>query len=202
MHRYIDSRHRKVMQDIVSSKLYKEQFDAIQDCFRNIGFTEEVPTTATTTAVVLRHYAVITVPLPFLLQEVNSVYRILSAILNTGNIEFAAITSQHQTDKSEVPNAEALENGEILCAVCLMWAQTRDSLINSVFCFLSGVSPQHWSGGAPGGADLSVRGHERRDHHPHQHGGQGCGRQRRHVQGFVRAALQLDRQPHQLPAAA
>lgn len=39
-------------------------------------------------------------------------YRILSAILNTGNIEFAAITSQHQTDKSEVPNSEALENGE------------------------------------------------------------------------------------------
>lgn len=40
--RYIDSQHRKVMQDIVSSKLYKEQFDAIQECFRNIGFTEEV----------------------------------------------------------------------------------------------------------------------------------------------------------------
>lgn len=30
------------MQDIVSGKLYKEQFDAIQECFRNIGFTEEV----------------------------------------------------------------------------------------------------------------------------------------------------------------
>lgn len=40
--RYIDSQHCKVMQDIVSSKLYKEQFDAIQECFRNIGFTEEV----------------------------------------------------------------------------------------------------------------------------------------------------------------
>ncbi|XP_070832062.1 myosin-IIIb isoform X3 [Chaetodon trifascialis] len=88
--RYIDSQHRKVMQDIVSSKLYKEQFDAIQECFRNIGFTEE---------------------------EVNSVYRILSAILNTGNIEFAAITSQHQTDKSEVPNAEALENAASLLSI-------------------------------------------------------------------------------------
>ncbi|XP_055360799.1 myosin-IIIb isoform X3 [Betta splendens] len=88
--RYIDSQHRRVMQDIVSSKLYKEQFDAIQDCFRNIGFTEE---------------------------EVNSVYRILSAILNTGNIEFAAITSQHQTDKSEVPNAEALENAASLLSI-------------------------------------------------------------------------------------
>lgn len=40
--RYIDSQHCRVMQDIVSSKLYTEQFDAIQDCFRIIGFTEEV----------------------------------------------------------------------------------------------------------------------------------------------------------------
>ncbi|XP_034042645.1 LOW QUALITY PROTEIN: myosin-IIIb [Thalassophryne amazonica] len=88
--RYIDSQHCKVMQDIVSSKLYKEQFEAIQECFRNIGFTEE---------------------------EVNSVYRILSAILNTGNIEFTAITSQHQTDKSEVPNSEALENAASLLSI-------------------------------------------------------------------------------------
>lgn len=47
-------------------------------------------------------------------QEVHSVYRILAGILNIGNIEFAAISSQHQTDKSEVPNAEALENGNYL----------------------------------------------------------------------------------------
>lgn len=39
-------------------------------------------------------------------------YRILAGILNTGNIEFAAISSQHQTDKSEVPNMEALDNGK------------------------------------------------------------------------------------------
>lgn len=45
--RYIDSQQCKVMQDIVSGKLYKEQFDAIQECFRNIGFTEEVPSTQT-----------------------------------------------------------------------------------------------------------------------------------------------------------
>uniref|UniRef100_A0A8C9W3P6 non-specific serine/threonine protein kinase n=1 Tax=Scleropages formosus TaxID=113540 RepID=A0A8C9W3P6_SCLFO len=87
---YIDNEHGKVMQDIVSRKLYKEQFDAIQDCFRIIGFTEE---------------------------EVNSVFKILSAILNTGNIEFAAITSQHQTDKSEVPNSEALENAAALLSI-------------------------------------------------------------------------------------
>lgn len=41
-------------------------------------------------------------------------YRILAGILNTGNIEFAAISSQHQTDKSEVPNMEALDNGKYL----------------------------------------------------------------------------------------
>ncbi|XP_048868016.1 myosin-IIIb [Brienomyrus brachyistius] len=88
--RYIDNEQVKVMQHIVLSKLYKEQFDAIQDCFRIIGFTEE---------------------------EVNSVYRILSAILNTGNIEFAAITSQHQTEKSEVPNFKALENAALLLSI-------------------------------------------------------------------------------------
>lgn len=44
-------------------------------------------------------------------------YRILAGILNIGNIEFAAISSQHQTDKSEVPNADALENGNCLMSV-------------------------------------------------------------------------------------
>uniref|UniRef100_A0A3P9N8C9 non-specific serine/threonine protein kinase n=1 Tax=Poecilia reticulata TaxID=8081 RepID=A0A3P9N8C9_POERE len=88
--RYIDSQQSKVMQDIVSRKQYKEQFDAIQECFRNIGFTEE---------------------------EVNSVYRILSGILNTGNIEFTAITSHHHTDKSDVPNSEALENAASLLSI-------------------------------------------------------------------------------------
>lgn len=44
-------------------------------------------------------------------------YRILAGILNIGSIEFAAISSQHQTDKSEVPNAEALENGNYLMSV-------------------------------------------------------------------------------------
>uniref|UniRef100_A0A8C1TIE1 non-specific serine/threonine protein kinase n=1 Tax=Cyprinus carpio TaxID=7962 RepID=A0A8C1TIE1_CYPCA len=73
-----------------SVKLYKEQFDAIQDCFRIIGFTEE---------------------------EVNSVYRILSAILNTGNIEFTSTSSQHQSDKSEVPDSEALDNAAALLSI-------------------------------------------------------------------------------------
>ncbi|XP_059417300.1 myosin-IIIb [Carassius carassius] len=88
--RYIDCVNGKVMQDIISSKLYKEQFDAIQDCFRIIGFTEE---------------------------EVNSVYRILSAILNTGNIEFTSTSSQHQSDKSEVPDSKALDNAAALLSI-------------------------------------------------------------------------------------
>uniref|UniRef100_A0A673M0J2 Myosin IIIB n=1 Tax=Sinocyclocheilus rhinocerous TaxID=307959 RepID=A0A673M0J2_9TELE len=88
--RYIDCINGKVMQDIVSSKLYEEQFDAIQDCFRIIGFTEE---------------------------EVNSVYRILSGILNTGNIEFTSTSSQHQSDKSEVPDSEALDNAATLLSI-------------------------------------------------------------------------------------
>ncbi|XP_039613529.1 myosin-IIIb [Polypterus senegalus] len=88
--RYIDNENGNVMQDIITNKVYKDQFKAIQHCFRIIGFTEE---------------------------EVNSVYRILAAILNTGNIEFASITSQHQADKSEVPNAEALHNAADLLSI-------------------------------------------------------------------------------------
>lgn len=166
-------------------------------------------------------------------------YQILSAILNMGNIEFTAITSQHQTDKSEVPNSEALENGEmehkgdpgfslrltkflgfhnpVLFMPLPQKGEKKrnlDSKISSatqewsagailILCFLlSGVSPQHRLGGAPGGSDLPVCGHQRRDHHPHQHCGQSRRRAGRHVQGLVRPAVQLDRQPHQHPAAA
>uniref|UniRef100_A0A671DSS9 non-specific serine/threonine protein kinase n=1 Tax=Rhinolophus ferrumequinum TaxID=59479 RepID=A0A671DSS9_RHIFE len=87
--RYIADETGRVMHDITSNESYRRQFEAIQHCFRIIGFTNK---------------------------EVHSVYRILAGILNIGNIEFAAISSQHQTDKSEVPNAEALENAaSVLC---------------------------------------------------------------------------------------
>ncbi|XP_078250517.1 myosin-IIIb isoform X3 [Pogona vitticeps] len=88
--RYIDNDTGRVMYDIISKGSYGTQFEAIQHCFRIIGFTDE---------------------------EVHSVYRILAGILNTGNIEFAAISSQHQTDKSEVPNAEALDNAAALLSI-------------------------------------------------------------------------------------
>ncbi|KAM8806580.1 myosin-IIIb [Eudromia elegans] len=88
--RYIDNETGRVMQDIITKDSYGRQFEAIQHCFRIIGFTDE---------------------------EVHSVYRILSGILNTGNIEFAAISSQHQTDKSEIPNPEALDNAAALLSI-------------------------------------------------------------------------------------
>uniref|UniRef100_A0A7M4FAK0 non-specific serine/threonine protein kinase n=1 Tax=Crocodylus porosus TaxID=8502 RepID=A0A7M4FAK0_CROPO len=88
--RYIDNETGRVMQDIITKDSYRQQFEAIQHCFRIIGFTDE---------------------------EVHSVYRILAGILNTGNIEFAAISSQHQTDKSEVPNPEALDNAAALLSI-------------------------------------------------------------------------------------
>uniref|UniRef100_A0A663MHE6 non-specific serine/threonine protein kinase n=1 Tax=Athene cunicularia TaxID=194338 RepID=A0A663MHE6_ATHCN len=88
--RYIDNETGRVMHDIVTKDSYGRQFEAIQHCFRIIGFTDE---------------------------EVYSVYRILTGILNTGNIEFAAISSQHQTDKSEVPNPEALDNAAALLSI-------------------------------------------------------------------------------------
>ncbi|ELW71547.1 Myosin-IIIb [Tupaia chinensis] len=86
---YIADETGRVIHDITSKESYRRQFEAIQHCFRIIGFTDK---------------------------EVHSVYRILSGILNIGNIEFAAISSQHQTDKSEVPDAEALGNAaSVLC---------------------------------------------------------------------------------------
>ncbi|KAL7991649.1 hypothetical protein Chor_015905 [Crotalus horridus] len=78
------------MHDIINKESYGTQFEAIQHCFRIIGFTKE---------------------------EMHSVYRILAGILNTGNIEFAAISSKHQTDKSEVPNIEALDNAAALLSI-------------------------------------------------------------------------------------
>ncbi|XP_045154975.1 myosin-IIIb isoform X1 [Echinops telfairi] len=87
--RYIADETGKVIHDIISKESNRRQFEAIQHCFRIIGFTDK---------------------------EVHSVYSILAGILNIGNIEFAAISSQHQTDKSEIPNVEALKNAaSVLC---------------------------------------------------------------------------------------
>ncbi|XP_022270405.1 myosin-IIIb isoform X3 [Canis lupus familiaris] len=99
--RYIADGTGRVIHNITSKESYRRQFEAIQHCFRTIGFTDK---------------------------EVHSVYRILAGILNIGNIEFAAISSQHQTDKSEVPNAEALENAASV--LCISPEELQEALIS------------------------------------------------------------------------
>lgn len=47
-----------------------------------------------------------------MLQELGSVYSVLAAVLNSGDIEFAPVASEHQTDKSNILNVSVLENGE------------------------------------------------------------------------------------------
>ncbi|KAK7881492.1 hypothetical protein WMY93_029901 [Mugilogobius chulae] len=87
--KYLFNEHIKLGPDIVSNTSYKEQFDAVEQCFKVIGFT---------------------------LEELGSVYSILAAILNAGDIEFSAVASEHQTDKSDISNISVLENvASLLC---------------------------------------------------------------------------------------
>ncbi|KAM8823539.1 myosin-IIIa [Spinachia spinachia] len=87
--KYLLNEHVKLGPDIVSNSFYKEQFDAVEQCFKVIGFT---------------------------LEELGSVYSTLAAILNSGDIEFSPVASEHQTDKSDISNASVLENvASLLC---------------------------------------------------------------------------------------
>uniref|UniRef100_A0A3B5A062 non-specific serine/threonine protein kinase n=1 Tax=Stegastes partitus TaxID=144197 RepID=A0A3B5A062_9TELE len=81
--KYLCNEHIKLGPDIVSNTFYKEQFDAVEQCFKVIGFT---------------------------LEELGSVYSTLAAILNSGDIEFSPVASEHQTDKSNISNISVLEN--------------------------------------------------------------------------------------------
>ncbi|XP_030624792.1 myosin-IIIa [Chanos chanos] len=87
--KYLQSEQIKLVPDIVSNPFYKEQFEGVEQCFKVIGFT---------------------------LEELGSVYSILAAILNAGEIEFASVASEHQTDKSNISNMGVLENtASLLC---------------------------------------------------------------------------------------
>ncbi|XP_068566277.1 myosin-IIIa isoform X4 [Cebidichthys violaceus] len=87
--KYLWNEHVKLGPDIVSNTFYKEQFDAVEQCFKVIGFT---------------------------LEELGSVYSTLAAILNSGDIEFSPVASEHQTDKSDISNNSVLENvASLLC---------------------------------------------------------------------------------------
>ncbi|XP_077592593.1 myosin-IIIa [Stigmatopora nigra] len=81
--KYLYNEHIKLGPDIVSNTSYKEQFDAVEQCFKVIGFS---------------------------LEELGSVYSTLAAILNSGDVEFSAVVSEHQTDKSDIVNFHILEN--------------------------------------------------------------------------------------------
>ncbi|XP_062234995.1 myosin-IIIa isoform X1 [Platichthys flesus] len=85
--KYLCNEHIKLGPDIVSNTFYKEQFDAVEQCFKVIGFT---------------------------LEELGSVYSTLAAILNSGDIEFSPVASEHQTDKSDISNISVLENAASL----------------------------------------------------------------------------------------
>ncbi|CAL8313317.1 unnamed protein product [Merluccius merluccius] len=90
--KYLYNEHVKLGPDIVSNAFYKEQFDAVEQCFKVIGFS---------------------------LEELGSVYSTLAAILNSGDLEFSAVASEHQTDKSEITNISVLENvASLLCIRC------------------------------------------------------------------------------------
>ncbi|XP_051910752.1 myosin-IIIa isoform X2 [Hippocampus zosterae] len=87
--KYLCNEHVKLGPDIVSNARLKEQFDAVEQCFKVIGFS---------------------------LEELGSVYSTLTAILNAGDIEFSAVFSEHQTDKSNIANMSILENvASLLC---------------------------------------------------------------------------------------
>uniref|UniRef100_A0A8C4HZA7 non-specific serine/threonine protein kinase n=1 Tax=Dicentrarchus labrax TaxID=13489 RepID=A0A8C4HZA7_DICLA len=87
--KYLCNEHIKLGPDIVSNTFYKEQFDAVEQCFKVIGFT---------------------------LEELGSVYSTLAAILNSGDIEFSPVATEHQTDKSDITNISVLDNvASLLC---------------------------------------------------------------------------------------
>ncbi|XP_062415251.1 myosin-IIIa [Pungitius pungitius] len=87
--KYLLNEHVKLGPDIVSNSFYKQQFDAVEQCFKVIGFS---------------------------LEELGSVYSTLAAILNSGDVEFSPVASEHQTDKSDIANAPVLENvASLLC---------------------------------------------------------------------------------------
>uniref|UniRef100_A0A8C7T5Z0 non-specific serine/threonine protein kinase n=1 Tax=Oncorhynchus mykiss TaxID=8022 RepID=A0A8C7T5Z0_ONCMY len=88
--KYLFNEHIKLGPDIVNNTFYKEQFDSVEQCFKVIGFT---------------------------LEELGSVYSTLAAILNSGDIEFTSVASEHQTDKSNISNIAVLENAALLLCI-------------------------------------------------------------------------------------
>ncbi|XP_013370798.1 PREDICTED: myosin-IIIa [Chinchilla lanigera] len=97
--RYLQNDHLRTVQDMTNNSFYKSQYELIEQCFKVIGFTME---------------------------QLGSVYSILAAILNVGNIEFSSVATEHQIDKSYIYNHVALENSASL--LCIQADELQEAL--------------------------------------------------------------------------
>ncbi|XP_017203117.3 myosin-IIIa isoform X2 [Oryctolagus cuniculus] len=97
--RYLQNDHLRTIQDMMNNSFYKSQYELIEQCFKVIGFTME---------------------------QLGSVYSILAAILNIGNIEFSSVATEHQIDKSHISNHAALENSASL--LCIQADELQEAL--------------------------------------------------------------------------
>ncbi|XP_059951453.1 myosin-IIIa isoform X3 [Mesoplodon densirostris] len=96
---YLQNDHIRTVQDVMNNSFYKSQYELIEQCFKVIGFTME---------------------------QLGSVYSILAAILNVGNIEFSSVATEHQIDKSHIANHAALENSASL--LCIQADELQEAL--------------------------------------------------------------------------
>ncbi|XP_040843992.1 myosin-IIIa [Ochotona curzoniae] len=97
--RYLQNDHLRTTQDMMNNSFYKSQYELIEQCFKVIGFTME---------------------------QLGSVYSILAAILNIGNIDFSSVATEHQIDKSHICNHTALENSASL--LCIQADELQEAL--------------------------------------------------------------------------
>ncbi|XP_038190783.1 myosin-IIIa [Arvicola amphibius] len=97
--RYLQNEHLRTVQDMMNNSFYKSQYELIEQCFKVIGFTME---------------------------QLGSVYSVLAAILNVGNIEFSSVATEYQMDKSYICNHTALENSASL--LCIQADELQEAL--------------------------------------------------------------------------
>ncbi|XP_042542135.1 myosin-IIIa [Dipodomys spectabilis] len=97
--RYLQNDYLRTVQDMTNNSFYKSQYELVEQCFKVIGFTME---------------------------QLGSIYSILAAILNVGNIEFSSVATEHQVDKSYICNHTALENSASL--LCIQADELQEAL--------------------------------------------------------------------------
>ncbi|XP_055464565.1 myosin-IIIa [Psammomys obesus] len=97
--RYLQNDNLRTVQDMMNNCFYKSQYELIEQCFKVIGFTME---------------------------QLGSVYSVLAAILNVGNIEFSSVATEYQMDKSYICNHTALENSASL--LCIQADELQEAL--------------------------------------------------------------------------